>query len=75
VTGSVSTDWTIVGAADFSDDGTIDLIWRDRRTGGYSVWQTSGSGFTQNVTAGTVSSTWRVAGSADFTGDGKADLL
>src|SRR5829696_8001531 len=51
--------WEVAGAADFSDDGRADILWRGDQ-GEVCVWTMDGT---------------EVAGAADFGGDGRADIL
>jgi hypothetical protein len=73
--GTLSTDWRLIGTADFNGDGSSDLLWRNTMTGQISVWLISGVTVTASLNVGTVSLDWHILGAGDFNGDGKADLL
>lgn len=70
-------DWTIIDVADFNADGTVDLLWRNRKSGDNVVWflnaqgQLAGSGFMPRVS----DRRWEMIAAADLTGDAKADLV
>jgi hypothetical protein len=36
--GAVSTDWSIVGWADFNGDSLADILWRNTTTGALAIW-------------------------------------
>jgi hypothetical protein len=36
-------DWTIVGIADFDNDGNVDILWRNSSTGQNYVWFMNGT--------------------------------
>ena len=73
---SVGPDWKIAAVADFNGDGKADLLWRDSLDGAFTVWSSTGSGFTPNTYGNaTVALGWSLQGAADFNGDGRADLL
>jgi hypothetical protein len=69
--------WNVAGAADFNQDGYIDLLFQndDGRT---AVWYLAGTTFIQavqlrdGVSAG---AGWRVVGTADLNDDGYPDVL
>jgi hypothetical protein len=71
------TDWRIVGAADFNDDRSTDLVWRHRLTGKLAVWymngetRVNGDGLYPNVT----DPAWTVAAIADINDDSRPDIL
>jgi hypothetical protein len=72
---TVSTDWRIVGAADFNADGQTDLIWENITTGDRYLWLMSGTTFVSSVYLGNLTTVWHIAGAGDFNGDGKTDLI
>jgi hypothetical protein len=67
--------WHPVGSFDFSGDGKADLIWRNDASGQFTIWDSTGNGFTPNSFIGNVDTSWTVAGLADFNGDGMSDML
>lgn len=69
-------EWTIVGRADFNNDGDTDILWRNTTTGDNTVWFMDGTTF---VSAGSIFSVadknWIIAGIEDFNSDDRPDLL
>jgi hypothetical protein len=72
---TMTTDWQIVGSADFNGDGKTDLLWRDRTTGANVIWLMKGSTYASLQLQSSSDPNWDVAGVGDFDGDGKADIL
>jgi len=71
-----ATQWQMVGAADFNQDGQNDLIWRNYTTGENQVWLMQGATKISTVSLLTVANIdWQLVASKDFTQDGKPDLL
>jgi hypothetical protein len=78
-----SSDWSLVSAADFNQDGTPDLVWHSASSGEVVVWFMSGtnrSGWTTvtnhaNGQVLSVDTHWSVFGTGDFNRDGYPDLL
>ncbi len=72
--------WSVAGTADFNNDGSADLLWR-QNTGALALWSMNGSaiGSSADVTyqgnAVAPDASWSVAGTADFSGDRNADVL
>ncbi len=69
-------DWKIEGVGDFNNDGKIDIVWNNYRTGENAVW------FMNNTTLNVgvylprnIDNNWRIEQVADFTGDGNLDFL
>jgi Calx-beta domain/Bacterial Ig domain/FG-GAP-like repeat/Bacterial cadherin-like domain len=69
-------DWKIEGVGDFNNDGKIDILWNNYRTGENAVW------FMNNTTLNVgvylprnIDNNWRIEQVADFTGDGNLDFL
>jgi hypothetical protein len=74
---AITSDWKIVGIADFNGDGKSDILWR-RDDGWLTDWLgTSSGGFTANGAnlSTLVAPDWKVTGTGDFNGDGFADVL
>ncbi len=73
--GTIPTNWSVAGVADFNGDGLGDILWRDT-AGDYAIWLMNGATVTSAVGLGNVSpTTWSVVGTGDFNGDGMADIL
>ena len=72
------SDWAIVGVADFNDDGSPDLLWRNATTGRTTIWFMDGATWSGNyadVVPAVSSTDWAIVGVADFNNDTKPDLL
>ena len=72
-----TSNWHIVGTADFNADGMADLLWRSD-DGTTTNWLAKPDGsFSQNWDNFNIvaSANWHIIGTADFNGDGRADLL
>ena len=73
--GTIPTNWSVAGVADFNGDGLGDILWRDTR-GDYAIWLMNGAAVMSSAGLGNVSpTTWSVVGTGDFNGDGMADIL
>lgn len=75
---SASTDWDVVGAADFNHDGRGDLLWRNSGTGENGVWLMGGEKGTDMLSTAMIQTQgdgWEIRGVADFNHDGHADIL
>ncbi len=80
-------NWEIKGVADFDNDGTANILWRNERTGENAIWQVdydpnaSGNGFSVNASKSKLiarepdTKNWVIQGWADFTGDKILDIL
>jgi hypothetical protein len=78
VVASIGTanSWHPEGSFDFSGDGKADLLWRNDASGQFTIWDSTGNGFTPNsFVINGVDATWKVAALADFNGDGESDIL
>ena len=75
----VSTGWEVVGAADFTQDGKTDILWRNSINGQNVVWEMDGTTYKKSTFLTEVevpaSSGWKIAGVGDFTKDSNADIL
>jgi len=75
---TVNPSWRIEGAADFNQDGAIDLVWQNYITGATGVWLMNPSTPTAILSKGSLRTdgpNWRVSGVADFNLDGTVDVL
>jgi hypothetical protein len=68
-------DWSIVGAAEFTDDNKIDLLWRNDVTGQAAVWVMDGTTRSSVSLMPTTNTDWRVGAVGDFNDDGDADIV
>ena len=71
-----NTQWRIVAAGDFNQDGQNDIVWRNIVTGQNTLWLMNGT--TVNVfraLPSTGNQNWSIAGAGDFNGDGIDDLV
>jgi VCBS repeat protein len=82
--GSGTSGWHVVSAADFDGNGTPDLVWQNTSTGqvnvNYYTYVNSGtSGVTLTgyavLNSGAGTSGWQLVGAADFDGNGVPDLV
>jgi FG-GAP-like repeat len=72
---SVPAEWKILGIADFTGDGSPDILWRNDSTGYVGIWVMNGVTTAGSQGGWIVGSDWAVQGVGDFNGDGKADIL
>ncbi len=73
----VNPVWTIVGAADFDQDGQADLVWQDFTSGSLVVWLMKGSSLARSVylTPAVVQPIWHIKAIVDFDHDGDVDIV
>ncbi|MBW4419144.1 MAG: DUF4347 domain-containing protein [Myxacorys californica WJT36-NPBG1] len=69
------SNWQIVGTADFNQDGTDDLLWRNQATGENAIWQLNSIGFQSSRFITSADLNWQIASTADFNNDGTADIV
>src|SRR5947209_11860429 len=68
--------WRAEGSFDFSGDGRADLLWHNDATGQFTIWNSTGTGFSPNSFVGNgVDPSWKIAAMGDFNGDGMSDLI
>ena len=62
---------------DFDEDGMVDILWRNNRTGATSIWTLDGTTYqsTSDLQDAETNTAWRPVGLGDFTGDSKTDTL
>ena len=66
----------VAGVADFTGDGTSDILWQNVSTGAVGLWKMSNGGWAGSVDLGThPGSGWQIAGAGDFNHDGTSDVL
>jgi Calx-beta domain/FG-GAP-like repeat len=71
-----ASNWRSEASADFNNDGYLDLLWRNYRTGENAVWLMQSGALLSALYLQTVSDVaWQIQGTADFTADGQADIL
>ncbi|MBR0856676.1 FG-GAP-like repeat-containing protein [Bradyrhizobium liaoningense] len=75
--GQMGPEWHIASVADYSGDGTSDLLWAKDSTGDAALWtMKNGSLSTYGLTQGHMGPEWTArSDAADFNHDGKADIL
>ena len=73
----VPTDWKIVAAQDFDNDGKADILWHDRRLGYVAIWFMNGATVRSSelISPHVGDTKWQVEAAADFNADGKPDLV
>jgi hypothetical protein len=69
--------WDIVANGDFSHDNSSDVLYRNKTTGDWKVWQiVNGVRTTQfNITGYDAAHAWAVVGTGDTDGDGDDDVI
>lgn len=70
------TNWTMAAVADFSRDGSPDILWRNTATGDNVVWVMNGAVFASAIFLPAVADqNWTIGKAADFDRDGDIDIL
>jgi FG-GAP-like repeat len=68
--------WEIQRIADLTNDGSKDIIWRNKATGGNLLWQMNGLAFGSQIALPTAADLdWQLRGIADFNQDNQLDLV
>jgi subtilisin-like proprotein convertase family protein len=68
--------WKIEGTADFNNDGKLDFLWRNSKTGENVIWLMNGNSQDNSITITAVpDADWKIQGLADFDNDRKMDIL
>lgn len=75
----VSLDWVIYGSgdADYDNNGTPDIVWRNTKTGANSIWLMNGTTYSASAALPAVTPNigWEPNAFGDYTGDGKPDII
>ncbi len=68
--------WTVEGIADFTNDGKVDVLWRNVPSGINLVWEMNGTATVNDLTLPVVNDlNWEIAGVADYLNNGSPDVL
>jgi probable HAF family extracellular repeat protein len=74
--GSHPAGFHVAAVADFTSDGTSDILWQNVSTGAVDLWKMSNGGWAGSVDLGAhPGSGWQIAGAGDFNHDGTNDVL
>ncbi len=69
-------NWQIISTADFNNDGTADLLWRNKASGENAIWQLNSTGLQAgHFITPLADLNWQIASTADFNNDGIADIV
>jgi len=70
-------NWEIMTSGDFNHDNDFDILWRNKNTAQWKVWQMqSGARYAQNTLADfDLAHEWTVVGAGDTDGDGDDDII
>lgn len=71
----VAPPWEVADAADFDQDGNMDLLWRNPENGRTVIMLLENGAKKESVELPPLSRAWRVVLAADIDGDGKPDLV
>ena len=73
---TAAPNWSVVGTADFNNDGVPDILLQNQVTNQISVWYMSaGLTIMSSPIVGQPAPGWKVVGMGDFNRDGYVDLL
>jgi hypothetical protein len=66
--------WVVLGTADFNQDGTSDILWRDSANGNIEIWFMK-NGLPDHYYDAPLPTSYTIDAIGDFNGDGSTDLL
>ncbi|MBW4697029.1 MAG: VCBS repeat-containing protein [Aphanocapsa lilacina HA4352-LM1] len=76
---AVGLDWIIYGSggADYDNNGTPDIVWRNTKTGANSIWLMDGPAYSASASLPAVTPNvgWEPNAFGDYSGDGKPDII
>jgi hypothetical protein len=76
IAGVGTTDeWQLVGTGDFNDDGTCDILFKNKVTGLVLSWEMSNGDFSRSTPIFNAQTDWEIVGTGDFNGNGRDDIL
>jgi hypothetical protein len=61
--------------SDFNNDGSSDIVWRQKTTGAIAVWYMNGASLLSTASIGAIDTNWEVAGTPDLNSDNRPDIL
>lgn len=72
-----NSNWNVVGVDDFTNDGKVDILWRNSQTGSNAYWEMNGATRVGATLLETVppATGWNIPGVGDFNKDGRTDIL
>ncbi len=73
--GSHPAGFKVAAVADFTADGTSDILWQNVTTGSVDLWKMQNGAWAGSVDIGTHPAGYQIAGSGDFNHDGTSDVL
>jgi probable HAF family extracellular repeat protein len=73
--GSHPAGFRVAAVADFTGDGTGDILWQNVNTGAVDLWKMSHGAWAGSVDLGTHPAGWQIAGAGDFNHDGTNDVF
>jgi hypothetical protein len=74
--GSHPAGYRVATVADFTHDGTSDILWQNVNDGTLDLWKMKNGAWASSVDLGKHPGTgWQIAGAGDFNHDGTSDVL
>ena len=73
--GTVGLDFAVAGFADFNQDGTTDMMLRNKNTGQFEVYDIRSNAITSAFNIGTVGPDFQTAGFGAFHAAGASDMI